>query len=147
MRVELGMADLTQLAGLSDVLVRGQDGYGAGEMISYHVGKDGVISGVYSNGVLRDLGRIALASFVNPEGLMKEGGNLYNISANSGDPRIGFAGESGRGVIRSSALEMSNVDLAFEFTELITTSRGFQANTRVVTSSDEILIEILNMKR
>ncbi|NLI69861.1 MAG: flagellar hook protein FlgE [Firmicutes bacterium] len=147
MRVELGMADLTQLAGLSDVLVRDQDGYGAGEMISYHVAKDGVISGVYSNGILRDIGRIALTSFVNPEGLMKEGGNLYSISANSGDPRVGFAGEGGRGLIRSSALEMSNVDLAFEFTELITTSRGFQANTRVVTSSDEILIEILNMKR
>ncbi|MDI9462144.1 MAG: flagellar hook protein FlgE [Bacillota bacterium] len=124
-----------------------QDGFPVGELESFVIGSDGVISGTYTNGLVRDLGQIVLASFANPEGLMKAGGNLYTVSANSGEARIGMAGVEGRGKIQTSALEMSNVDLSYEFTELITTSRAYQANSRVITSSDELLQELVNLKR
>ena len=109
-----------------------QDGFPVGELESFVIGSDGVISGTYTNGLVRDLGQIVLASFANPEGLMKAGGNLYTVSANSGEARIGMAGVEGRGKIQTSALEMSNVDLSYEFTELITTSRAYQANSRLL---------------
>jgi flagellar hook protein FlgE len=111
------------------------------------VGKTGIISGIYTNGMVRDLGQIALASFANPEGLTKASGNLYAVSANSGEPNIGAAGEDSRGTIETSSLEMSNVDLSYEFTEMITTSRAYQANSRVITTSDELLQEVVNLKR
>jgi flagellar hook protein FlgE len=97
--------------------------------------------------MVRDLGQIALASFANPEGLTKASGNLYAVSANSGEPNIGAAGEDSRGTIETSSLEMSNVDLSYEFTEMITTSRAYQANSRVITTSDELLQEVVNLKR
>lgn len=137
----------TQLAGLSNLLIREQDGFPSGELVSFYIGRTGSITGTYTNGMVEQLGQLAMAYFTNPEGLLKEGGNLYQISSNSGEARIGIPGTEGRGLIQSSSLEMSNADLSFEFTELITTSRAFQANTRVVTTSDEILMEVINMKR
>ena len=137
----------TQLAGGNTMLVREQDGYAAGELIAFYISRTGTIIGTYTNGMVEELGQIAMAFFSNPEGLIKEGGNLYMETANSGEVRIGLPGTEGRGLIQSSALEMSNTDLAYEFTELITTSRAFQANTRVVTTSDEVLVEVINMKR
>jgi flagellar hook protein FlgE len=89
---------------------------------------------------------LAIAKFSNPSGLMKAGGNLFQQSLNSGTPNIGVPGD-GRGTIMSSALEMSNVDLSEEFTEMIVAQRGFQANTRIITTSDEILQELVNLKR
>ena len=137
----------TQFAGQNSLLVREQDGYAAGELVAFYISRTGSIVGTYTNGMVEELGQIAMAFFSNPEGLIKEGGNLYMETANSGEVRIGLPGTEGRGLISSSSLEMSNTDLAFEFTELITTSRAFQANTRVVTTSDEVLVEVINMKR
>jgi flagellar hook protein FlgE len=137
----------TQLAGMNSLLVREQDGYAAGELVAFYISRTGSIVGTYTNGMVEELGQIAMGFFSNPEGLIKEGGNLYMETANSGEVRVGTPGTEGRGLISSSSLEMSNTDLAFEFTELITTSRAFQANTRVVTTSDEVLVEVINMKR
>lgn len=138
---------VSQVAGSSNALVRYQDGFPVGELEGFAIGKSGVISGIYSNGLVRELAQIALASFASPEGLMKAASNMYQVSANSGEPRIGVAGFEGRGIIETGTLEMSNVDLSFEFTEMITTSRAFQANSRVITSSDDLLQEIVNLKR
>lgn len=138
---------ITQLAGPNSLLVREQDGYAAGEMVAFSISRTGEVIGTYTNGLMENLGQIALAHFANPEGLTKEGSNLYVESSNSGKGEEYAPGEGGTGLISSSSLEMSNTDLAYEFTELITTSRAFQANTRVVTTSDEVLVEVINMKR
>ncbi len=138
---------LTQLAFNSNVIVREQDGFAPGELATFNIESTGVITGTYSNGMVRQIAQVALASFANPEGLLKIGSNLYDVSSNSGEPRIGLPGVEGRGMIKSRALEMSNVDLANEFTEMITTSRAFQANTRVISTSDEVLLELINIKR
>jgi len=137
----------TQLAGNQSIRVRDQDGYAAGELAAFSIGRDGMVVGTYTNGMREEFGQIGMANFSNPEGLRKEGGNLFLNTDNSGDPQIGAPGAGGRGLIQSSALELSNTDLSYEFTELITTSRAFQANTRVVTTSDEVLTEVVNMKR
>ncbi len=145
--ITLNFQGCTQLAGLSNLLVRDQNGFPTGELVSFEIGRSGMITGTYSNGMVENIGQIPLAFITNPEGLIKEGGNLYQVTSNSGEARAGLPGTEGRGLIRSSSLEMSNADIAVEFTELITTSRAFQANTRVVTASDEILMEVINMKR
>lgn len=93
------------------------------------------------------IGKVALASFQNPAGLEKLGGNTYRNTANSGAPSIGLPASSGFGTVRQGLLEMSNVDLAEQFTEMIVTSRAFQANSRTITTSDEMLQELLNLKR
>ena len=93
------------------------------------------------------LGQIALANFNNPPGLEKVGGSLYRTTVNSGVALLGAANTGGRGLLSSGALEMSNVDLAAEFTNLIVAERGFQANSRVITTSDEILQDLVNLKR
>ncbi|MBS4032706.1 MAG: flagellar hook protein FlgE [Clostridiales bacterium] len=139
--------NMSQVVGLSNALVRYQDGFPVGELESFTIGKSGVISGIYTNGLVRELGQMAVAGFPNPEGLMKAAANMYQISSNSGQPRIGGAGLEGRGIIETATLEMSNVDLSYEFTEMITTSRAFQANSRVITSSDDLLQEVVNLKR
>ena len=103
--------------------------------------------GVYSNGLRQPLGQLALASFNNPSGLEKAGSSTFRVGDNSGVALVGLAGVGGRGVLNSGALEMSNVDLAEEFTGLIVAQRGFQANSRVITASDEILQDLVNLKR
>lgn len=145
--VEPQFGTITQLSGMSTLLVRSQDGYAAGELIAFSITRTGEIIGTYTNGLFDGLGQIAMSYFTNPEGLQNDGGNLFQETVNSGEARFGLPGTESRGMIMSSALELSNVDLAFEFTELITTSRGFQAGTRVVTTSDEVLVEVINMKR
>ena len=110
-------------------------------------GNTGVINGVYTNGLVVALGQVALAGFPNPEGLQKAAANMFQISSNSGQPRVGGAGLEGRGTIETATLEMSNVDLSVEFTEMITTSRAFQANSRMISASDELLQEVVNLKR
>ncbi len=138
---------ITQLVADSNVIARKQDGFPAGELVAFNIQGTGIVSGIYTNGMVKDLAQVAMASFINPEGLVKIGANLYDVTANSGDARIGKPGEQGRGMIQSMALEMSNVDLANEFTEMITTSRAFQANSRVISTSDEVLMELINIKR
>ena len=124
-----------------------QDGYDMGYLESFKIDDSGTITGNYSNGEIRILGQVALAAFVNPMGLIKEGETLFSESNNSGMPNVGQAGTQGRGKINAGTLEMSNVDLSETFTDMIVTERGFQANSRVVTTSDDMLREILNLKR
>ncbi|BAQ10522.1 fagellar hook-basal body protein [Bacillus sp. OxB-1] len=112
------------------------------------VGQNGAVNYVAAGELNEDPQIISLVKFNNPGGLEKVGGNLYRVSANSGEPLIGDPlGEDGHGAIKSGSLEMSNVDLAEEFTEMIVAQRGFQANTRIITTSDEILQELVNLKR
>jgi flagellar hook protein FlgE len=114
---------------------------------SYAVGADGTITGVYSDGTRQALGQVVHAAFNNPSGLEKAGSSTYRAGANSGTPTVDVAGSGGRGTLASGQLEMSNVDLGQEFTELIVAQRGFQANTRMITASDEVLQDVVNLKR
>lgn len=138
-------AQLTHVSGANDAIVTA-DGVTEGQLEDFSFGPRGEINAVYSNGSVVTLGTLAIAKFSNPSGLTKAGGNLFQQSLNSGTPNIGVPGD-GRGTIMSSALEMSNVDLSEEFTEMIVAQRGFQANTRIITTSDEILQELVNLKR
>lgn len=110
------------------------------------IGQDGTVNYV-QDGKLQVAGRLNIATFNNPGGLEKVGGNLYQQSANSGTANTGKPLDAGRGTVKSGSLEMSNVDLSEEFTEMIVAQRGFQANTRIITTSDEILQELVNLKR
>ena len=114
---------------------------------SMSIGQDGTVSYVDADGNLETLEKIELAKFPNPGGLTKVGGNYFEESVNSGIPEESVPLEGGTGAIESGFLEMSNVDLAEEFTEMIVAQRGFQANTRIITTSDEILQELVNLKR
>ncbi|MDZ5473476.1 flagellar hook protein FlgE [Bacillus sp. 31A1R] len=143
--IKFDFSSITQLNGSTTALVK-PDGNTEGKLESFSVGMSGDISGIYSNGQILTLGRLALAKFSNSSGLLKSGNNTFQESINSGAANIGAAGD-GRGVIASGTLEMSNVDLSEEFTEMITAQRGFQANTRIITTSDEILQELVNLKR
>jgi flagellar hook protein FlgE len=149
--VSLGAAGepnrISQYGELSTVGIIDQDGSAAGSLQAFTVGQDGLIVGSYTNGGSRVIGQVALGVFANPEGLEKAGGSNYRASVNSGLPQLGVAGQGGRGLLSSGTLEMSNVDLAAEFTNLIVAQRGFQANSRVVTTSDELLQEVVNLKR
>ena len=124
-----------------------QDGYTMGILKNYSVAANGTITGSYSNGVSIPLYRVALATFANEQGLEKVGNTMFQASVNSGTANIDGAGSNGKGTIMSQYVEMSNVDLTEEFTHLIIAQRGFQANTRVVTVSDQILEEVVNLKR
>jgi len=125
----------------------GQDGYEAGYLEEVTVDSNGVLNGSFSNGQSRPLAQLTIATFSNPAGLDKMGTNLYALSNNSGGPDQGLPGISGRGIIKPETLEMSNVDLTQEFVEMIITQRGFQANSRVITTSDQILEELVNLRR
>ena len=117
------------------------------EMTSYEIGANGMVSANFDDGVRRDLCQLAIADFNNPMGLNKIGETAFKESANSGTPQLGVAGEGRRGTLMGNALEMSNVDLAAEFTNLILAQRGFQASSRVITTSDQVLEDLVNIKR
>jgi flagellar hook protein FlgE len=138
---------VTGFSGSTTILAARQDGYAMGTLQSFSIGADGTITGVFSNGRNRPIGQVALASFTNPTGLESTGGSAYRETANSGVAQIGTANSGGRGLITAGTLEMSNVDLAREFTNLILSQRGFQANTRMISASDEILQDLVNLKR
>lgn len=145
---ELNMEQFTMYADDSSVKATRVDGYPPGTLITFSIGGDGIITGVYDNGRQQPLGQIALATFENPAGLVKVGSNQFAQTTNSGDFKLASQpGNDGSGVLVPGTLEMSNVDLAKQFTEMIITQRGFQANSRVVTTSDEILQELANLKR
>lgn len=146
LNIDLDFSALTQFGSSNSMAVDMIDGNTEGFLEGFDVSASGEIYGVYSNGNVQALGQIALANFSNAEGLTKTGNNLYQVSNNSGIPSIGLPGEEA-GTIVGGALEMSNVDLAEEFTEMIVAQRGFQANTRIITTSDEILQELVNLKR
>jgi flagellar hook protein FlgE len=145
--VTIGLDDVTSYADLANVAVESKDGGAAGSLTSYSVSGDGSIIGRYSNGRTEVLGQVALATFTNPGGLEKAGDSLYAGTQYAGDVLVGAAGDQGLGSVTAGALEMSNVDLSQEFTNLIVSQRGFQANSRVITTSDEVLQELVNLKR
>jgi flagellar hook protein FlgE len=138
---------MTGAAGLNSAAALSQDGSGIGAVVGFSVSQQGLITGVFSNGRSQALGQIALATFSNPVGLEKSGNSLYTATVDSGSAQVGVAGQGGRGSLSGGTLEMSNVDLAAEFTNLIVAERGFQANSRVITTSDEILQDLVNLKR
>jgi flagellar hook protein FlgE len=137
---------LTQNSGTSSVTARKQDGYTAGTLLNVNVESDGTISGAFSNGKKLNLAKIMLGEFNNPAGLVRAGDNAFGVSGNSGDAAIVEAGGD-TSTINAMSLEQSNVDLADEFTKMITAQRGFQASARVITTSDEFLQEVVNLKR
>jgi flagellar hook protein FlgE len=124
-----------------------QDGNGAGTLTDVFVLEDGTIEGLYSNGETGPLGQVVLSSFTSPQGLVRVGDNLYARTTQSGEPTIGMAATGGRGRIQGSAIEMSNVDIAEEFIQMIIFQRGYQANSRVITTSDQITLEALQLKQ
>ncbi|MCC5909801.1 MAG: flagellar hook protein FlgE [Clostridiaceae bacterium] len=144
---EINYSNLTMFANSSSVSAREVDGYKQGTLVDFTIANTGEITGYFDNGQMRVLGQVALANFSNPAGLEKTGSNLYRASNNSGRAVVGTPGKDGLGVIRAGSLEMSNVDLSREFSNMITTQRGFQANSRVITTSDEMIQEVVNMKR
>ncbi|MBX6351121.1 MAG: flagellar hook protein FlgE [Clostridia bacterium] len=146
MPLNFDLTRLTQYAEASGV--HGEaDGHGPERLASLGVDASGTITGTFSGGDTLVLGRVALATFTNPAGLTRVGGNLFQSSANSGDPDIGAPGTGPRGLVIPGSVEMANVDLAQQFTDMITTERGFQANARIITTADEMLQELANLKR
>ncbi len=145
--VTIDLNGMTEYGGKSALTPSGLDGNAMGSLQSISLSGDGTVMGVYSNNLREPIGKLALASFTNPGGLAKAGNSSYRVGDNSGQPAIGEAGAGGRGSLIAGALEMSNVDLAEEFTGLIVAQRGFQANSRVITSSDEVLQDLVNLKR
>lgn len=146
--VNFDFSKLTMFAADSSVKPTSIDGYPTGNLVTFNIGSDGILTGIYSNGQQQPLGMVALASFENPAGLQKVGENLYIPTTNSGDFKKGLkAGSEGVGTLNPGTLEMSNVDLSKEFTDMIVTQRGFQANSRIITTSDEMLQELVNLKR
>ncbi len=150
--VKIDLHSLTQLANVSgqtgtgDVTAQ-QDGSAQGTLSSISVGPDGTIVGVFSNGLTRTVGQLALARFANPTGLVRTGDTAFAASAASGTAEVGTPESGGRGSVSSGYLEQSNVDLAQQFTNLIMAERGFQANSRVITATDEMLQDLVNIKR
>jgi flagellar hook protein FlgE len=143
--INLNFSGLTELSGQqSTVTVSTQDGFPAGALDSYSVGTDGVITGAFSNGQTRTMGQVAIATFSNPQGLNDIGGNLYQASAGSGNAQIGSPQQFGAGAIRGASLEQSNVDLSTEFTNMIVASTGFSANSKVITTAEQLIQQLLN---
>jgi flagellar hook protein FlgE len=138
---------ITQYAQTSSTRAVEQDGRAMGFLDSFNINPSGVITGVFSNGSTRPLGQIAMARFANQGGLEKMGDTTFRASNNSGLAAIGVAGAEGKGTMVAGALEMSNVDMADQFTDMIVTQRGFQANSRTIQTADQLLQELLTLKR
>jgi flagellar hook protein FlgE len=142
-----GLGGSTQFAGPSSVSGVDQDGYGAGDLTDVIVSDEGVLRGVFSNGQSRDIAQVALASFAAEDGLQRAGGQLYMESPESGQALMGAAGSGDRGAISAGSLEGSNVDLSNELVTMIAFQRAFSANAKTVTTADEMLSEVTNLKR
>lgn len=138
---------VTQFASEFTTRAKEQDGYPMGYLEAFSIDNTGTIVGTYSNGVKEPLAKLALATFTNPAGLDKAGETKFAWSMNSGDANIGEAGIGGRGKVNAGLLEMSNVDLSDQFTDMIVTQRGFQANSRTITTTDQMIQEVLGLKR
>ncbi|HLH73318.1 MAG TPA: flagellar hook-basal body complex protein, partial [Chloroflexota bacterium] len=144
--VNLSFTGLTQLASSTSLAVN-SDGEAPGQLTSIGIDANGVITGTFSDGLNRPIGQVATATFANPQALLRLGGNDLTATPSSGNPIIGAPGTGGRGTLSSGSLEMSNVDLAQEFTNMIVAERGFQASSRVITVSDQILQDLVNLKQ
>ena len=136
---------LTQVASDSTINGLDQDGYGAGDLIDWQIDADGTVRGVYSNGSEQVIGQVALALFASADGLSRAGDNLWMATEDAGPPLIGAAQAGGRGSVYQYALEGSNVDIETEFVNMITAQRGYQASARVVSTTDQMLQELVNI--
>jgi len=145
--ITVDLSEMTQFSGSTTATVSDQDGFTAGRFVGYIIDINGVVSLNFSNGENQPAYQLALGNVYNPNGLLQLGENLYGLSAASGDLLLGRSGFEFKTSVVSGVLEMSNVDLATEFTDMIVTQRGFQASARVVTTSDELLQEIVQLKR
>ena len=142
-----GLDATTQFGSKSSVARHTQDGSSAATLASMSFNDAGVLTAVYDNGVQRELGQVAVAKFEDNEGLFKTGKNLFKETRKSGQAALGKPGSDGRGEVLSKSVELSNVDIANEFISLMAAQRNFQANTRTITTSDQMLQEVLNIKR
>lgn len=142
-----GLDGTTQFGSTSATVSQNQDGYSSGALQGFSIDQEGLITGLFTNGQTRVLGQVVLSTFSSPDGLTMMGSNLYAESFESGQPIVGAPNTAGRGGIFANSLELSNVDLGSEFINLITAQRGFQANSRIITTTDEILGELVNLKR
>jgi flagellar hook protein FlgE len=142
-----GNPRFTGNAGASAVSSLTQDGYGSSTLRDVAIDGNGVIRGIYDNGQVNPLAQLAIANFNNPEGLLKFTGTTFVKAASSGEPSIGVARTGGRGMVNGNSLELSNVDIAEQFTSLIIAQRGYQANSRVISTTDELYQEAINLKR
>ncbi len=142
-----GLTGTKQFGKDSDVISWNQDGASAGMVTNLSFNDEGILTASYSNGQVLDLGQVVLAKFENPEALLKVGGNLFKQSRDSGEASVGAARLSGRGSLMAKSLERSNVDLAGEFVTMITNQRAFQANSKAITTSDELMNEVIQLKR
>ncbi len=142
-----GLAASTQFGSPSTTAGLSQDGFGAGTVSGISIESDGTVTGVFSNGQRRTLGQVAVADFASEHGLDRAGQGLWVETAASGEPLVGGAATGGRGAIVAGALEGSNVDIGREFVDLISFQRGFQANSRIITTADEMYGELVNLKR
>lgn len=143
----LGFSGVTQFSSDPTLIVRDQDGRPTGTLLRFAIDTQGIITGIFSNEKNITLAQIALAEFPNPIGLLRSGGGIFDITSSTGTPIIGAAGKQFSSSLLSGSLEMSNIDLVKQFTDLIVTQRGFQANARVVTTADQILEETMRLKR
>ena len=144
--VSLDISGITSYGGANTAEVVSSTGNAMGSLASYSISPDGTIQGVFTNGMKQPLGQIALATFNNPGGLNKVGNSEYSESVKSGQAQIGAAGTGSRGSLAAGDLEGSNVDLSQEFSNLIIAQRGFEANSKVITTSDEVLQDLVNLK-
>ena len=142
-----GLDMSTQYASDFSVMSVTQNGYAAGALRSVSVSDAGIITGVFTNGQTRAIGQVALARFIAPTELTKMGRNLYAESFDSGQPIVGMANSSGLGKILPNSLELSNVDLAQEFVKMISSQRGFEANSKIITTTDQLLQQLVNLKQ
>jgi flagellar hook protein FlgE len=146
-KVAPSFSGISQFSSESAAKFTEQNGYSMGELESFKIGSTGDITGYYTNGRNQTLGRVALATFTNPGGLEKVGGSVFRQSANSGEAVVLKAGTGGASLLASQSLEMSNVDLAEEFTDMIVAQRGFQANSKTIQTADAMIQDLINLKR
>jgi flagellar hook protein FlgE len=142
-----GNPRFTGYSAASSVSAITQDGYTAAVLRDINIDSQGIIRGIFDNGQVKPLAQLAMANFSNVEGLLKFTGSTFVTSPTSGEPSIGVPGTGGRGTISGSSLELSNVDIAEEFTSLIVAQRGYQANSRVIVATDQLYQEAINLVR
>ncbi len=142
-----GLKGMTQFSAPSSTTFVGQDGWSAGELAQVQIDKNGVVNGVFTNGQSRAIGQVAVATFAAPDQLERMGQNVFSQTRASGEPAVGQAGDGGRGTIASGALEQSNVDIAEQFVRMIAAQRAFEANSKSITTADQLLSELIQMKR
>jgi flagellar hook protein FlgE len=143
----VGFSGVTQFASDPTLIVREQDGKPTGVLLRFAIDTQGIITGIFSNDENITLAQVALAEFPNPLGLLRSGDGIFDLASSTGTPIVGAAGEQFNSSILSGSLESSNIDLVRQFTDMITTQRGFQASARVVTTADQILEETMRLKR